>query len=127
MKNLVRIAAFCCGSLLMNATFAQDKAATTGTGTAQTAKVRDNWRWMDLGAMQSGLGLNATEMGAMKEIENKYSKLRRELDASLTPEARQAELDKLMAARDKEAEETMTKDQRSKWAEIQAAKAKEKK
>lgn len=123
MKNLLRAAALCCGSLLLTTAFAQQGGAAAPATQTQAPVAKDGWNWLDLGAYQKHLGLNATEMGALKDIENKYSNLRRELDPALTIEERTAKVVELMKAREDEVFGALTKDQQKKWKELHTTKA----
>lgn len=100
---------------------------TGGAAMAQNAATHEpgvvNWPYLDIGAYQNGLELDRNTVGALKDVEVKFSNQWRALPADLSVEQRRAERDRLVAERAAEALTVLTPEQRQRWAKIHTTKA----
>lgn len=100
MNRSFRSALFVAASMCVGSIFAQTPV---------------KWRFADLGAFQNVLNLGAPEMGLLKDVEARYNELRSALPATLDGDARDAELNRLMAERDAALVATLDPAKRAAW------------
>lgn len=117
MNTFVRIAAIAGGLFLAASSHAQDKqpaqpAKATATRPMMTAqRSADGYRPIDINMLASNLKLSNEQIGKLKDLDAKYTKMHMAMDQKLDARQQAQEVKDMMSKREVEMKEVFTPDQ----------------